>query len=110
MGRRERMNFAGSLQVGNGQDTLAYLRILSSKDKQVILSRYSVSKFRMSEGIIPSGFRIPSQVNHLWYLALDACRGVLSPSLGPTRSHLLHVYVTISLVGGAMSNGRGELK
>jgi len=44
------------------------------------------------------GFCIPSQVNHLWYLALYACRGVLSPSLGPTRSHLLHVYVTISLV------------
>ena len=52
MGRRERMNFAGSLQVGNGQDTPAYLRILSSKDKQVILSRFSVSKFRMAEGII----------------------------------------------------------
>ena len=85
-------------KFGNGQDTPAYLRILSSKDKQVILSRFSVSKFRMAEGIICLRVSHPfSSQSSLVFSSWCVSWRPLS-IVGPTRSHLLHVYVTISLV------------
>ena len=74
--------------------TPAYLRILSSKDKQVILSRLiqDVPRHHRLRVLHP----FSSQSSLVFSSWCVSWRPLFI--IGPTRSHLLHVYVTISLV------------